>query len=429
MARPEDVARLDANLQKAAGSARQLSFAVGGAGRGIEGAAGAAGNLAEQFALVTRNAKLAASAAGIGALVSIGITIAAAFKEAEQQMKDFNATMNRLGSDIAIAQLKGISPANDLLAKKEAILAASQQEFDLVSKIANEDERRAAQAQVMKKRREEINALEREAARQRDREFGDRRADLTDEIRLLEVAASAAAMGDTLHSRFIMGGQTARVRRDSALRDLQKNDAGLNDAQLRAQRELIEGRFRSEMRLLEADLATMAGQVGQTFVGALADGISHGIATAIRAGSLGEGFRALTGAILIGLGDMVQQIGVQSLLAANLMASIVKALRAFAPEGAIGPAIALIALGGVLKGLGASMGGSGGRSGAGSGGSGGGTRTITVGTVYPGGAPNTSGITAAQPITLNATFIGARDPKVQREMLELLKFASARGAV
>jgi len=57
-----------------------------------------------------------------------------------------------------------------------------------------------------------------------------------------------------------------------------------------------------------------------------------------------------------------------------------------------------------------------------------GTVTVAPYTAYPPSAATTAGMTAAQPVTVNATIIGKDDPKAQREIMELVGRAQLRGA-
>jgi hypothetical protein len=62
-------------------------------------------------------------------------------------------------------------------------------------------------------------------------------------------------------------------------------------------------------------LASSATRLGQSIIGGITDGINDGASH----GGIGGGLKALTGSILIGFGNMMIEIGTQSLLAAQLL--------------------------------------------------------------------------------------------------------------
>lgn len=167
-------------------------------------------------------------------------------------------------------------------------------------------------------------------------------------------------------------------------------------------------------------------QMGQS----LSASISAGIETAIRTGDIGKGFQAVTGAMLMGLGEMAQTVGEKALVTAQLLAKLQRWL-VKNPAWAIPVALGLIAFGAVLKGMGASMGGSGGVGGGFGGGyggygSGGGT-IVDRGLINPlNPAPNTAGLGPAQPVQIHATIIGTDDARAQRQLLDMMDKALAR---
>jgi hypothetical protein len=161
--------RITPHFNKAANASRQIGFALSSANGDLKGAVGAAGSLAEQLAIASGNAKLITAAAGIGAIVSLGLFIRQLWTEANRQMEDFIQKSNQIGSDIRVAQLSGIDLAHDYAAKREQILATGQKELDQSKQIQNEEERKAYQLQVNKRTREQLAASAREEAQaQRD---------------------------------------------------------------------------------------------------------------------------------------------------------------------------------------------------------------------------------------------------------------------
>jgi tape measure domain-containing protein len=174
---------------------------------------------------------------------------------------------------------------------------------------------------------------------------------------------------------------------------------------------------------------SMAGKIAGTFADAIAAGMQAAVATR----SIGEGFRAFTAVLLSGIGDMLVKFGTQALLMSKLMASFYAKLPTN-PAAAAGIALAMIAVGGALKGAAtlASGGGGGGGSvsasvGAFGGGTGGGTARLPGLTFGPTSSAMAGSLTAAAPV--NVTIIGPNDPSAQRQMQELIANAQRRGNV
>lgn len=178
----------------------------------------------------------------------------------------------------------------------------------------------------------------------------------------------------------------------------------------------------------------VAANIGQTFGSAIVDGITQGL-TAGFSGGLGDGFRALTGSVLVGLGNMAIQIGTQSAAFLAFMKTIQDAIAAFLPGVGLVAAFGMIGLGAAMIALGSSLGGRGRGFGGGASGGygypgyGGGSGQHYVGVLNPPytSAPSTSGLTPVRPVTVNATIIGTRDPRAGRELLDLIQWAQGRG--
>lgn len=201
------------------------------------------------------------------------------------------------------------------------------------------------------------------------------------------------------------------------------------------------------MAAIEANMAAFSEAVqplmntAQGMGIALVDSFANGITAAVQSGSIGEGFKELGRSLIGGLGAMVRDFGVQSLMASTLMEKLFASLAAFLPGGAIGASVGLIALGSVMVGLA----GRGARSSFGRTNTGIDRGAATSSTITErgsiglpssifGGATPASGISgsvaaAGNMVTVNATIIGPNDPNAQRQMQELMKRASARGAV
>jgi hypothetical protein len=172
---------------------------------------------------------------------------------------------------------------------------------------------------------------------------------------------------------------------------------------------------------------SFAGSVVSTF----ADALGAGFQAAIASGKIGEGFKAFGAVMLSGLGEMLQQFGKRALLANKLILGLMKAMGDLNPVGGIAASLALIALGGALKGAAQSAFGGGGAppplsAGAIGGGAGGTTRLPGL-TFGPTSSATAGSLTTAAPV--NVTIIGPNDPSAQRQMQELIANAQRRGNV
>jgi hypothetical protein len=174
---------------------------------------------------------------------------------------------------------------------------------------------------------------------------------------------------------------------------------------------------------------SFAGGVVATF----ADALAAGFETAIATGKISEGFKAFGSVLLSGLGGMLQQFGTAALLANKLMIKLMTSMATMNPVTGIAASIALIALGGVLKGAARSAFGGGG--GGGGGGNVGGYSApamggnMTMPTAYYGPTSAGSANTIERVNPISVTIIGPNDPTAQRQMQELLRNAQRRGNV
>jgi tape measure domain-containing protein len=169
----------------------------------------------------------------------------------------------------------------------------------------------------------------------------------------------------------------------------------------------------------------MGNQLGQI--------LSAGVANAFQAltakgGNIGDAFKALGQTVLSGLGDMLIQVGTKGLAAAIAVNTMLQTL--FSPTG-IAASLAVIALGGALKGVASRMTTTGAGAPVTSGGFGytaGGQGGITLPGLTFGptmAAAAAGGLSPAQ--SMNVTIIGPNDPSAQRQMQELLRNAQRRG--
>jgi hypothetical protein len=161
--------------------------------------------------------------------------------------------------------------------------------------------------------------------------------------------------------------------------------------------------------------------------------LSAGVANAFQAltakgGNIGDAFKALGQTVLSGLGDMLIQVGTKGLAAAIAVNTMLQTL--FSPTG-IAASLAVIALGGALKGVASRMTTTGAGAPVSSGGFGytaGGQGGITLPGLTFGptmAAAAAGGLSPMQP--MNVTIIGPNDPSAQRQMQELLRNAQRRG--
>jgi hypothetical protein len=179
---------------------------------------------------------------------------------------------------------------------------------------------------------------------------------------------------------------------------------------------------------LERIRQSLAADIMRTF----ADAIAAGMQAAVANRSIGAGFQAFGAVLLAGIGDMLVKFGTQALLMSKLMAAFYEALPTN-PVKAAGVALAMIAVGGALKGAATLVagGGGGGASnqmsvGAIGGGAGGTTRLPGL-TFGPTASATAGQLRAMAPV--NVTIIGPNDPSAQRQMQELIANAQRRGNV
>lgn len=169
----------------------------------------------------------------------------------------------------------------------------------------------------------------------------------------------------------------------------------------------------------------MGNQLGQILSAGVANAFQ---ALTARGGNIGDAFKALGQTVLSGLGDMLIQVGTKGLAAAIAVNTMLKTL--FSPTG-IAASLAVIALGGALKGVASRMTTTGAGAPVSSGGFGytaGGQGGITLPGLTFGptmAAAAAGGLSPMQP--MNVTIIGPNDPSAQRQMQELLRNAQRRG--
>lgn len=172
-----------------------------------------------------------------------------------------------------------------------------------------------------------------------------------------------------------------------------------------------------------------AAQIGATFADALGAGFEAAFAT----GKISEGFKAFGKAMLSGLGGMLQAFGTQTLLASGIMKQIMVSFATLNPVQMAAAGIALIALGGALKGSASSIFGGGSTGGGASSASYSTSSSAMTAPRLPTltyGPTSAAGATGLSPMgATNITIIGPNDPVAQRAMQELMTKANRRGNV
>jgi hypothetical protein len=173
-------------------------------------------------------------------------------------------------------------------------------------------------------------------------------------------------------------------------------------------------------------------RISEQMSAALGRGLALGFSKAFSGDGITGFFRGVTGTILSALGGMMEEIGAASIGFGTIMQGLRAALANPFTGGA-----AAVAYGVLLIGLGAALQAAGGRLGN-AGGGGGGAATPSYSTAAPSyltfgvqaqGTPTTS--LGAPPVRPNVSFtlIGANDPKVQRDIADIVNRADSRGLI
>lgn len=264
---------------------------------------------------------------------------------------------------------------------------------------------------------------------------------LTNELAAKEGDAAARFLRDNAEPGFVDGGASRldAITRDVRIPGVTTIDQSLVSASADTMAKQLLATVQAGLRRIPPitdDMAELlklervASSIGEQFGNAVINGIAAGMAAGFASGNWGEAFQTMTGAILVGLGQMAISIGTQSLAFLGFMQTIKDAIMSFMPGLGLPAALGMIALGTLMVGLGSSMGR--GRIGGGSGSTvytqGPTVYTGTVSPLTPSVAP-TSALSPIQPVTVHATFFGKNDPTAQRELLEMIAQARRRGGV
>lgn len=411
--------KLNINLRSSAGAARTLTMTLSGTSSQLGNAAVHAGLLAEHISKAVGATK--ALSGWIGAIVSAASIAVAVFTGWKEKTKEIKQQIGEIHKQTAVfnAQAGG----NKRLEGEAQIASTLEQQLNAAKK----------QETIFRKFPELLRAIKQQADAARRALDADIKR--TFEIQQFDTRTQTGQAYARMRSERQAALAQAAADRQRALDELERNQEGLSGLQKLSRKQDIEDAFDAAKKEIEYNVAKPVGNaIGRTFVDAIADGI----ATAIQTQSLTKGFQALAGSLLIGLGEIMQMIGERVILASHLIAAAIAALTSLNPVASIAAGLGLIIAGGVLKGLGASIGGRSG--GGGSGGYGGGGHYGSAATSAPSSyfgvlnpamaGASTMGLTAVQPVNINnPVFIGTRDPSLQRQVIQTVKFALQRGGV
>jgi hypothetical protein len=183
-----------------------------------------------------------------------------------------------------------------------------------------------------------------------------------------------------------------------------------------------------------AGFQEMTDRVALSMGNALVDSVSAAFEnlTAV-GGSIKSAFSVLTSGLLAGLGSMLIEFGRYVIVAGKLMAAVKASLSSMNPIAGVAAGLAMIAVGGMLRGaasrtFGGVPNGGGNLSGFTGGTMAGGGTMRLPGVFY--GPTSAGGAGQIQPMpNMNVTIIGPNDPSAQRQMQELMRNAQRRGTV
>lgn len=153
----------------------------------------------------------------------------------------------------------------------------------------------------------------------------------------------------------------------------------------------------------------------------LADGIYNAFKNAFSGKGIGGFIEGFGKTVIAGLGTVFTMIGQQVILGSTIMLAIKKALQTWNPAISLAAGIALVALGGAIGGA---VGGAAQRGFAQVGGYGGGSTQEITRLQFVNRPGYADKLAPVQPISM--TFIGANDPKLQREFKNVIEKANRR---
>jgi hypothetical protein len=313
-------AKVASNLRATATNARAATFAIAGMGGPLGTAVNASALIAENIARASSNAKVAAGASGIGAVVAIIGTIAAATMLWKQETVEVANKIRDIRNETA--RLEAQAKGNTRLERELEIQGAMDGELDAARRWST------STGNFRSCRMLSAARLPRRAMLSAPTPSG--------------ISTANSRRSDRQHSTRLLrpcpGQRETRQIRELSCSAQRQQDAQRVSTKRRSRRVYngsssttstsnIDEEFNSGMRDLEYDLDAPARQLGDSLGRSIIGGISDGISAALH-GGIGSGLKALTGSILIGFGEMMQEIGTQSLLAAQLLKKVIDAFRA-----------------------------------------------------------------------------------------------------
>lgn len=416
------------NLRQSVQAARSLGFELSGASNKAIGMASASAAFAENIAKASRNARVAASATGIGLIVAALGTAVALTIGWKEKTKEVAERVRDIATETKLLEAQG--RGDQRLATELHIVSAMEGELREAKKLESAFRKFP---QLQDAIRAKADAARRAAADSARRATEEVFADIDDAALGRRAALERQLMPtDTARQQRALGIAELADRRAEQERELQKlaSTKAISGDMLDAGLKRVADEYKLGIKVLDKELQdanrSLAQSLGASLVSAIADGIAQGI----QQRDLWKGLQAVTGGIIMAIGEMMQEVGTKALLASSLIAKVMALIGT--PAG-IPAALALIAAGAVVKGIGATIAGTGtawdpqhGTTTAA--GYGGPTGRATYVGVVGSSAPSMVGVTPVAPVNLYATIVGTRDAKAARELQELLDFGQLRAA-
>jgi hypothetical protein len=245
----------------------------------------------------------------------------------------------------------------------------------------------------------------------------------------------AKAFGNQTRS----GAQLEREKKDQEERkafhdDVVSDELDSQNQRNRLRREAYERESAETLRILEegwakekeareahdkaviAEARKLAGDIGSA---------TKGIIDGFLEGGLGGGLEALKDQVLAGIGEILIGIGTTMIAASPWLKAAAASLLSLSGAGSLAAGIGLVALGATL--VSAGSGAHGGHGGGTYGGSSiGSTMASGLVSVGPASAPNMSGVRAAAPVVVQATFFGKHDLEAARNLADMIDLARSK---
>lgn len=366
----------------------------------------------------------------------------AKIQELTRTQQILNAELAKAGSDLV-----GKKVIYEQLEKTASALAATQATLAATTKAVTEAEEKRLEALVALTGLTEITRGDfgQLLALEEDYERALARGNLSVEARVALLTKQKAAL-DALASS-TMQGEAARMgaigaqRGSAVVGAVPAGGVTLPPALGTGLMESIKKTGQEARTAMQAEADQLAFDLQTSFAQGITNGIADGIASGFAAltapgGTIGKAFNAFTGMMLGGLGDAMIKFGTAALGFSKLQERIMEGLSKLSPRQAIVASVAMIAIGGALKGAAAGMfqrgtGGAGitsiGSGGGGGMGMGGGDGTVTRLIFGQTSATTAAGMQPRQ--ATNVTIIGPDDPKAQRAIEELITKGQRRGTL